>query len=182
MNVDAYKKKITLSRIACFIALQCALSIHNTALAREYFNPAFLGIDGPGKDLTDLSAFEEGIGQIPGNYHVDVIVNKTSVGLYDIDFVMQKDSQGNATLQPCLSLEALQKFGIRTQSFPQLADGKDCANLQVIPQANAEFVFDRQQLRLSIPQAALNNHARGYVAPERLDEGINALLLNYIQL
>ncbi|EPT7316754.1 hypothetical protein SK92_03907 [Klebsiella oxytoca] len=179
MNVDAYKKKITLSRIACFIALQCALSIHNTALAREYFNPAFLGIDGPGKDLTDLSAFEEGIGQIPGNYHVDVIVNKTSVGLYDIDFVMQKDSQGNATLQPCLSLEALQKFGIRTQSFPQLADGKDCANLQVIPQANAEFVFDRQQLRLSIPQAALNNHARGYVAPERLDEGINALLLNY---
>lgn len=65
MNVDAYKKKITLSRIACFIALQCALSIHNTALAREYFNPAFLGIDGPGKDLTDLSAFEEGIYQIP---------------------------------------------------------------------------------------------------------------------
>lgn len=45
--------------------------------------------------------------------------------------------------------------------------------------ASAEFVFDRQQLRLSIPQAALNNHARGYVAPERLDEGINALLLNY---
>ncbi|EMX9091650.1 fimbrial biogenesis outer membrane usher protein [Klebsiella oxytoca] len=179
MNVDAYKKKITLSRIACFIALQSALTVHNTAPAREYFNPAFLGIDGPGKDLTDLSAFEEGVGQMPGNYHVDVIVNKTSVGLYDIDFVMQKDSQGNSTLQPCLSLEALQKFGIRTQSFPQLADDKDCANIQVIPLASAEFVFDRQQLRLSIPQAALNNHARGYVAPERLDEGINALLLNY---
>ncbi len=37
MNVDAYKKKITLSRIACFIALQCALSIHNTALSSRVF-------------------------------------------------------------------------------------------------------------------------------------------------
>ncbi|EIO7469647.1 fimbrial biogenesis outer membrane usher protein [Salmonella enterica subsp. enterica] len=179
MNAATYKKRLTLSQIACFIALQCALPICNTAFAREYFNPALLGIDGPGKELTDLSAFEEGVGQMPGNYHVDVIVNKSSVGVHDIEFVMQKDSAGNSTLQPCISVETLRGFGIRTDAFPGLAGHGDCANLTAIPLARAEFAFERQQLRLSIPQAAVDNHARGYVAPERLDEGINALLLNY---
>lgn len=179
MNADAYKKRMTLSQLACFIALQCALPVCNTAFAREYFNPALLGIDGPGKDLTDLSAFEEGVGQMPGAYRVDVIVNKTSAGVHDVNFVMQKDKTGNATLQPCLSVDELREFGIRTDTFPDLVGHGDCANLASIPQASAEFVFERQQLRLSIPQAAVNSHARGYVAPERLDEGINALLLDY---
>lgn len=179
MNADAYKKIMTLSRIACFIALQCALPAGNTAFAREYFNPALLGIDGPGKELTDLSAFEEGIGQMPGTYRVDVIVNKSSAGVHDVNFVMQKDTAGNTTLQPCFSVDSLREFGIRTDAFPNLAGHGDCANLAAIPQASAEFAFERQQLRLSIPQAAVDSHARGYVAPERLDEGINALLLNY---
>lgn len=179
MNADATKKRTALTQIACFIALQCALPICNSAIAREYFNPALLGIDGPGKELTDLSAFEEGVGQMPGTYHVDVIVNRTSVGVHDVNFVMQKDAKGNTTLQPCLSVDTLAEFGIRTDAFPHLADKGECADLAAIPQARAEFAFERQQLVLSIPQAAINNLARGYVAPERLDEGINALRLNY---
>ncbi|HAU3361320.1 TPA: fimbrial biogenesis outer membrane usher protein [Salmonella enterica subsp. salamae] len=179
MNADAYKKRMTFSQIACFVALQCVFSGYNTVLAREYFNPALLGIDGPGKELTDLSAFEEGVGQLPGTYRVDVIVNRTSVGVHDIDFVMQKDVHGNSTLQPCVSVDTLREFGVRTDQFPLLAGSGDCANIAVIPQASAEFAFERQQLLFSVPQAAISNHARGYVSPERLDEGINALQLNY---
>lgn len=133
MNAATYKKRLTLSQIACFIALQCALPICNTAFAREYFNPALLGIDGPGKELTDLSAFEDGVGQMPGTYHVDVIVNKGSVGVHDIEFVMQKDAVGNSTLQPCLSVDTLRGFGIRTDAFPGLVGQGDCANLAAIP-------------------------------------------------
>ena len=92
MNADAYRKRITLSQIACFIALQCALPLCSSALAREYFNPALLGIDGPGKDLTDLTAFEEGVGQMPGTYRVNVMLNKTAVGVHDVEFVTQKDT------------------------------------------------------------------------------------------
>ncbi|HCL5074479.1 TPA: fimbrial biogenesis outer membrane usher protein [Salmonella enterica] len=179
MNADAYKKRTTFSQIACFVALQCVFSGYNTVLAREYFNPALLGIDGPGKELTDLSAFEEGVGQLPGTYRVDVIVNRTSVGVHDIDFVMQKDVHGNSTLQPCVSVDTLREFGVRTDQFPLLAGSGDCANIAVIPQASAEFAFERQQLLFSVPQAAISNRARGYVSPERLDEGINALQLNY---
>ncbi|WP_235404173.1 fimbria/pilus outer membrane usher protein [Enterobacter quasiroggenkampii] len=177
MHADAYKKTLTLSQLACFIALQCAMPLSNSAMAREYFDPALLGIDGPGKDLTDLSAFEEGVGQMPGTYRVDVILNNTAVGTYDIDFIMNKDAAGKSSLQPCLNPEMLREFGIRVEQFPALAG--NCADLSAIPQASAEFIFERQRLQLSVPQAAVNAQARGYVAPEQLDEGINALLLNY---
>lgn len=71
MNANSIKKNMKFSRLAWFIALQCMLPISHSAMARDYFNPALLGIDGPGKELTDLSAFEEGIGQLPGTYRVD---------------------------------------------------------------------------------------------------------------
>ncbi|ECE0730828.1 fimbrial biogenesis outer membrane usher protein [Salmonella enterica subsp. houtenae] len=179
MIAVAIKTRITLTPIACFMALQCALPVCNSAFAREYFNPALLGIDGPGKELTDLSAFEEGVGQMPGTYHVEVIVNQTSVGIHDINFTLQKDTQGNSTLQPCLSIDLLAEFGIRTDAFAKLQDEGKCADLSAIPQAHADLAFERQQLLLSFPQAAVNNIARGYIDPKRLDEGINALRLNY---
>ncbi len=179
MKADAKKKKITLSRLACFVALQCILPVSQSAMAREYFNPALLGIDGPGKDITDLSSFEDGMGQMPGTYHVDIIVNNTSAGPRDVNFTLQKDSNGQDTLKPCFSVETLKELGIRVNLFPQLGDTSECANLAAIPQASSRFEFNRQQLILAIPQAAMDMQARGYVAPERLDEGINALLLNY---
>mgnify|MGYP002677290806 CR=1 FL=1 len=179
MNVDDASKKRKLSQLACFIALQCALPMFSQAFAGEYFNPALLGIDGPGKELTDLSAFESGAGQMPGTYHVDIIINKTSLGAQDVEFTLQKDTSGENTLQPCLSVEMLKSFGVRTAQFPRLSATDKCADLSAIPQASSEFMFNRQQLLISIPQAAMDNHARGYVAPDRLDEGINALLLNY---
>ena len=47
------------------------------------------------------------------------------------------------------------------------------------PGAKAELLFEQQQLKLSIPQAALKRRARGYVPPEQWDSGIPALLSNY---
>lgn len=94
------KNKITLSHIACFVALQCSLPVALPGYAREYFNPAMLGIDGPGKDITDLSAFEEGVGQMPGTYHVDVVINNAAQGTYDIPFSMQKTPKVSRAYSP----------------------------------------------------------------------------------
>lgn len=179
MSSRINKKKMIRNKIACFVALQCALSLASSAYAREYFNPALLGIDGPGSGISDLSAFEEGVGQIPGTYRVDVYLNKMSLGTHDITFSMQKDLQGQNILQPCISVEKLKQFGVRTELFPQLINNEGCANLAAIPMASAKLIFNRQQLMVEIPQAAVEAKPRGYVAPENLDEGINALLLNY---
>lgn len=148
------------------------------AQAEGYFNPALLEIDNPASRGVDLRAFEEGA-QAPGKYHVDIIINDEMVDTRDVIFTVGKNAKGENTLLPCLSVGFLQSYGVKTSLFPQLASNGECANLAAIPQASSNFIFNSQKLLLSIPQAALSPQARGYVAPDMWDEGINALLLNY---
>ena len=64
--------------------------------------------------------------------------------------------------------------------YPGIAAADECANFTgAIDQSSASFRFDQQRLNLSIPQAALNSQARGYVSPDKWDAGIPALLMNY---
>ena len=91
-----------------------------------------------------------------------------------------KTPDGNDVLQPCLSIEQLKQWGVKTALFPQLVSEKsDCADLKAIPLASTDFQFNAQRLVISIPQAAIDIPARGYVPPEMWDEGINAAMLNY---
>ena len=91
-----------------------------------------------------------------------------------------KDANGSETLQPCLSIGQLKAWGVKTALFPQLDAGEgECADLRAIPQASADFQFGAQRLAISIPQAAIDLPARGYVPPDMWDEGITAAMLNY---
>lgn len=47
------------------------------------------------------------------------------------------------------------------------------------PAASQRFDFQQQTLSVSIPQLYIANNARGYVPPEKWQEGITALMLNY---
>ncbi|QGH61987.1 fimbria/pilus outer membrane usher protein [Serratia proteamaculans] len=159
----------------------CLLSLFASPLqARDYFNPAFLDGSNALQAQADLSAFENEGSQTPGNYHVDLYVNKQFAGTYDLDFFLQQDVAKGPHLQPCLDIGMLGSLGVKTDAFPALQNSvQGCANLAAIPQASAEFDFSQQRLMLSIPLAAMNSQARGFVAPERWDQGISALLLNY---
>ncbi|HHB1426190.1 TPA: fimbria/pilus outer membrane usher protein [Serratia odorifera] len=172
---------LAITRLACLIAAQLALTgLPLNAQARDYFNPALLQLDNPQQGSVDLSVFEDGESQAPGSYRVDIAINDQPVDTRDVVFTLQKGADGKASLQPCLSVKALAEMGIRTELFPALGDdGRQCADLTAIPQASAQFRFSKQQLLLSIPQAALALMARGYVPPSQWDDGIPALLLNY---
>lgn len=148
------------------------------AQARDQFNPAMLEMDNPYQEGNiDLALFEDGGGQAPGKYRVDVYLNEELQGTSNVVFHMMK---GEDSLQPCLSVELLNTMGVKTDLFPGIDDTKTvCANLNAIPQASAEFRFSTQQLLLSIPQAAISQKARGYVPESHWDEGISAVLLNY---
>ncbi|HII4319679.1 TPA: fimbria/pilus outer membrane usher protein [Enterobacter cloacae] len=166
------------ARLAMFIAL--AFGGSSTSLyASVAFNTELIELDNPGMDKADLSAFESG-SQAPGIYHVDIIVDDAFLETGDIQFTASKADNGDASLQPCLSLAQLKRWGVKTALFPALSAGHDeCVNLQAIPQASADFQFGAQRLVLSIPQAAIDLPARGYVPPEMWDEGITAAMLNY---
>lgn len=164
------------ARLAVLITLILS-SIHQT-YANEVFNPELLELDNPGAGKTDLSAFEAG-SQAPGVYHVDIILDEQLMDTQDVEFSEEADASGERALMPCLSVQQLKDWGVKTELFPGL-DGKGkCASLKAIPQASADFQFSTQRLVLSIPQAALSPQARGWVSPEMWDEGITAAMLNY---
>ncbi len=158
-----------------------------TGQADNYFNPAFLS-DDPAA-VADLSHFE-GSGQAPGTYRVDVYLNRNFLASQDIEFKTAKpvlsasvaEQRDNTGLSACLTSDMLVQMGVNLRAFPALAHAPagSCIDISAaIPAASARFDFEQQRLDISIPQAAMNANARGYIPPEQWDEGINALTLNY---
>lgn len=171
-----------LSCLARLVAYHVALLLCGTsgAKAAEYFNPALLEIDNPVQGKADLSVFEDGKLQPPGTYRVDIFLNGQEIDTRDINFIVAKNAAGKQALQPCLSGKMLRDMQIKTGMFPGINVTDECADfIAAIPQSSANFRFDMQRLDLSIPQAALSSHARGYVPPEKWDSGIPALLVSY---
>ncbi|MGL5384653.1 MAG: fimbria/pilus outer membrane usher protein [Serratia sp. (in: enterobacteria)] len=164
--------------ISCQIAM--LTGIPGGVQARDYFNPALLELGSPSLQGVDLTVFEDGLNQAPGNYRVDVYLNGSMIDTQELDFSLQKSAAGEESLQPCLSTEMLEGIGVKIASFPAILAAGSCVDLaQAIPNASATFRFNQQRLELSIPQAALNSVVRGYVSPDKWDQGIPALLVNY---
>ncbi|WP_262804330.1 fimbria/pilus outer membrane usher protein [Enterobacter bugandensis] len=182
MQVNNKIVKLRPRWLAFFVSAQIAILTAGTdsAHARDYFNPALLELGAPSDQPVDLSAFEIQGGQIPGNYLVDIYINDKKMETRDVEFRSKKDTNGKETLLPCLPVEILKGWGVKTESFPELGvPDSECANILLIPQASSDFRFSRQQLLLSFPQSALNNSARGWIDPTAWEQGIHAFLLNY---
>ncbi|KGI64903.1 pilin outer membrane usher protein SafC [Enterobacter sp. UCD-UG_FMILLET] len=163
-------------RRAAFIAALPVACFTSGAAAQQYhFDASLLG--GAAKNA-DLSLFEQGLQQ-PGTYRMDVLLNGEQVDSQDITLRLVKAPSGDS-LQPCLSVAQLLRWGVNTAAWPALAEGgKTCARLSAIPQARVTADVAALQLRLDIPQAALRPHYGG-LAPEALwDNGITAFRMNY---
>ncbi|QXA50025.1 fimbrial biogenesis outer membrane usher protein [Enterobacter cancerogenus] len=164
------------------IILLTLLQAHclRSAEAREVFNTHALEIDNPGQPVADLSAFAESDGQLPGTYRVTVYVNSEKQGeAQDIAFVAGPDKKLTAQITPAM----LKAWGVKTDVFPALAAlplDKPLDDIgRFIPMAATDLRFSKLQLNVSIPQAAMNASARGWVDPSEWDEGVPAALLNY---
>lgn len=169
-----------LSLLPCFALM--GLGAH-VSYAEEYFNPAFLS--GDASQVADLSRFSKGEGQPAGTYRVEVYINEEYIGTQDVRFdALQKGRKGadDTGLVPCLSRAWLEKQDVNIQASPVLLKltGEQCADLPAsFDKAQTRFAFERQRLDISIPQAAFRNNVRGYIPPERWDNGITAGMLNY---
>ncbi|MEQ5185239.1 fimbria/pilus outer membrane usher protein [Providencia rettgeri] len=158
-----------------FLYLGYTVSLHaeDNTDNNVYFDPDFLEL--PNKDAVDLTQFENNE-QLAGSYYVDIYVNSNLIGAKKLNF----DKNNHNKLIPCLSLADLTDFGVKTAEYPELQNtGTGCVNLAAIPDSKSDFEFDSQRLYLSIPQIALDKNPRGYVNLENIDNGINALILNY---
>ncbi|EEP0997767.1 fimbria/pilus outer membrane usher protein [Salmonella enterica] len=147
-----------------------------SASARTYTFDASLV--GGGKKNVDVSLFNEGL-QLPGTYNVTVVVNgNTTDSSVPVPFRLA-GVPGKRSLQPCLTPEQLTRYGVDVSKYSGLDADADCADLSLIPQATADFDFNRQQLELVFPPQAMLPVLKG-IAPESLwDDGVPALILGW---
>lgn len=174
-------RKMKLFSLILIIPCQFLLSSSwNSASAREYyFNPELLELKSPSVASTDLSVFEQRGKQAPGQYRIDLYLNGERIDTRDVRFIPLKDNNNEENLQPCLSVDEFVALGVNVTQ-PVLWEATSCVNLALtIKDASMLFRFDKQQLDISIPQAALKREARGYMPPEQWDHGIPAFILNY---
>ncbi|HAV1570372.1 TPA: fimbrial biogenesis outer membrane usher protein [Enterobacter hormaechei subsp. steigerwaltii] len=163
---------------ALVLAIVCVLNERRYARAELFFNVNSLNLTQEQKELVDLELLSRTDIQMPGEYEVSLRVNRNNAGQHIINFVVC----GNQ-LCPELTPALLRTLGVKTQVIPGLRDlGSNVIITRldtVIPEAYTLFDFRRNILDISIPQAAMNNSARGYIPPERWDDGIPFLFTSY---
>ncbi|EDU6784866.1 fimbrial biogenesis outer membrane usher protein [Salmonella enterica subsp. enterica serovar Gaminara] len=153
------------------------------ARAREWFNPALLstgsGVAAPGGVVADLSRFENGE-QAPGTYRVSLWVNGDQVDVRDIPFVVGP----NGKLVPSLTKKVYESLGVRADATPAFAvlPENDVVKAlpEVLPAATTDFRFSEQRLDITVPQMMMHQRVRGEVDPALWDQGIPAVLLDYM--
>lgn len=163
----------------CLLGSSLAIFAEDINAQIWHFSSSMIGND------ANISFLEEGR-QLPGVYTVRIKLNGITVDTRKIEFHEEKDIKGKYTLQPCLTVEQLSRYGIKVEDFFVKDKNTDaeffsrkCSRLANVPNATAVFKFYEQELLLSIPQIALRPKYRT-VAPESLwNNGISALLMNY---
>jgi outer membrane usher protein len=171
--------------------------------AALHFPSSMLSGD-PG-EVADLSHFSQAGAQLPGVYDVEVFLNNQSVGERSLRFVTANDAEvavaasaparsadtgdfaspdihDHTGLVACITMKMWHELGLKTAGAPEMdAIPEDlCVSPgRYIPQAFMKFDFPAMRLDISIPQASIKNMPKGWIPPERWDDGINALLLGY---
>lgn len=148
------------------------------ALAEDYFSPDFIETRSDTPRDIDISRFSKTDGQVPGNYHVNVYLNGNYIESRDITFI------GNdSDLAPQLTHAEYVKWGVKPNAQPGWMAVKDASTIDnigdLLPGSRVSFLFDEMKLELSIPQEYLQRDPRGSVSPDRWDDGLNMMFLNY---
>ncbi|CAG9218150.1 Fimbrial biogenesis outer membrane usher protein [Paraburkholderia sabiae] len=140
------------------------------------FDTTFLQID---TQRVDIARLARGNVVTPGDYTVDIVVNGNRVARDSVRFVATREGE-NA--RACFTRKMLEGFGVdfsKLESDHEQPAG-ECIDLAaLVPDATADFDFAEQKLSISVPQKYMRSMARGYVAPELWDSGVNAGFLSY---
>lgn len=165
------------SGVPCFVTL--GLFFPDTVRAVE-FNADFLQ---KGNGPVELQYFERGSSVLPGSYNVDVYLNQRMIRRQDVNFSATSET---GEVKPVILLGLLRDLGVdvprlmRENIIPANLENNmplDVAGL--IPGASVEFDVNNLALLVSIPQAYVQRHSRGYVDPSLWDDGVTALFSNY---
>lgn len=165
-----YRYAMIAIAVCCAIATRCAVADRNSTFDRDFMNlPATSSGNTP-----DIDAILEEDSLPAGSYPVSLSINHQDYGQNLLDFTL-KDNK----LTPCVPVSLLRSAGVRESALASVGS-VECVDVNAtIAQARVYFDSKKLSLRILIPQASLDLSAQGYINPEKWDEGIHALRLNY---
>lgn len=166
-------------RVSVLVAL--AIVASTQARAREYyFSPSSLEGGALAQPDIDLSLFSKSNAQLPGRYPSRIKLNETRLDDVTLTYFNGPDGQ----LQPQVTPLMLRQWGVKVDNFPTLAAlpaSEPIPELigHYIPLASATLEFSTLTLKVSIPQAAINDVSRGYIDPALWDDGVPVMFTDY---
>ena len=148
-------------RLSSLARLIAGVLLYGGAAQADYrFSSSLLQIGNTPPTEVDLALFSEADQQPPGEYRVDIFLNEQQRDTRALAFFCSPTGRVGSTFNPACSgriwkaLVSICRVSALRQNrrMHQPAAGN--------PGAKAELLFEQQQLKLSIPQAALKRRAR----------------------
>lgn len=144
-----------------------------------YFDPTLLETEKSGQQAVDLSIFSRNNALLPGEYVVDIYLNKKKTVQRKLPFIADENHQ----ITPQFTVGLLRELGFKIDNYPVLAEQDERTIIndlaKAIPGTTIEFDINHGRLNISTPQIALFHDARGYIDPSRWDDGTTVLFTNY---
>lgn len=177
-TVNFYQRTLSMLAISIF------LSFSSDARAEENdseFESGFLRQDKNGA-TPDIFLYKNSL--TPGKKRVEVVVNDRVADIYDVDFIVDPQEK---LVVPCLNRHLLNEVGVKTELYenwqtPLKAIPSDgaCDDLaKRIPAAKVFYDDTHQQLRLTLPQEAVNSTRFQMISPTEWDDGTPAIRTAY---
>lgn len=167
-------------KIVCAVVAFHAMRYTAAAESDLHFNPAFL--NGESASVADLSWVNTGSALPPGEYNINVYINKNYAFTGNVIFAVDKSS-GQEVTAACLTASQLDALGVdMTQAEGvSLPLAKQCYFLNpLFPGSSTHYEPQTLTLNITVPQSRMRNLPRGYVSPESWEHGIHAGWLNYV--
>lgn len=167
-------------KIVCAVVAFHAMRYTAAAESDLHFNPAFL--NGESASVADLSWVNTGSALPPGEYNINVYINKNYAFTGNVIFAVDKSS-GQEVTAACLTASQLDALGVdMTQAEGvSLPLAKQCYFLNTLfPGSSTDYEPQTLTLNITVPQSRMRNLPRGYVSPENWEHGIHAGWLNYV--
>lgn len=167
-------------KIVCAVVAFHAMRYTAAAESDLHFNPAFL--NGESASVADLSWVNTGSALPPGEYNINVYINKNYAFTGNVIFAVDKSS-GQEVTAACLTASQLDALGVDMAQAEgvSLPLAKQCYFLSTLfPGSSADYEAQTLTLNITVPQSRMRNLPRGYVSPENWEHGIHAGWLNYV--
>lgn len=164
--------KLKLNLILSQIVILFCYSISYAATDVEFNTDVLDAADRGNVDLTRFAADN----YIPaGEYLLDIKINGQEIGQKKVRYLASKD--GKQT-QACISSELLSRLALKEEAQLKVEPVyEDCYNVLSLP--GATLTNYAGTLDITVPQAWMKYNDPNWVPPERWDQGIGGLLLDY---